>query len=361
MGKPLFLFSNNQKYNIIVVGGNNMDVRMWVMESFSDEKFQVMDDVELFELLCNIATGAHNYFQYCDVTDLDKFIELKIIGLELEKLWQLSGKLEYVFCYYLSFLPAVFKEDQIHANLTLDQPVPFVENFDQFIEQFDLSNEELVQNMTPFRIALLKHELRNQFVLRYNEECKKEGYQDFLSHEPTLKQKEIMSEQEMVFVYDIYYGVREDSSAFHYPIFLKNENRYIYQDQQVLKEFYDIPNLNRYLVELFPNSFSKVTIFPYQDYEDKREEDYVYIMPLMDIVREMQRGGSRNIEMNWDEKWNILMQIQSFLSRINDEDMIMVNDLLGFAELFATCYRYLYDLYVDFELDQKQMRLIPKN
>ena len=122
-----------------------MDVRMWVMESFSDEKFQVMDDVELFETLCNIAAGTHNYFEYCDVTDLDKFIELKIVGLELEKLWQLSGKLEYVFCYYLSFLPAVFKTEHIHANLTLDKPIPFVENFDQFIEQFDLSNEELVE------------------------------------------------------------------------------------------------------------------------------------------------------------------------------------------------------------------------
>ena len=33
-----------------------MNVRMWVMENFSDEKFQIMDDVELFELLCNIAT-----------------------------------------------------------------------------------------------------------------------------------------------------------------------------------------------------------------------------------------------------------------------------------------------------------------
>ena len=338
-----------------------MDVRMWVMENFSDAKFQVMDDVELFELLCNIATGAHNYFEYCDVTDLDKFIELKIVGLEIEKLWQLSGKLEYVFCYYLSFLPAVFKTEHIHANLTLDKPIPFVENFDQFIEQFDLSNEELVRHMTSFRLALLKHELRNQFVLRYNEECKKEGYQDFLSLEPPLIQKSVMSEQEMVSVYDIYYGVREDDSALHYPIILKNENRYIYQDQQVLKEFYDIPNLNKYLVELFPDAFSKTKIIPYQDYDDKREEDYVHIRPLMDTVTDARKWIENDTEMDWNEKWSYLVQIQNFLSKINQEDMIMVNDLLMFTDLFALCYEYMYGICVDFDFEQKKMHLTVKN
>lgn len=338
-----------------------MDVRMWVMENFSDGKFQIMDDVELFELLCNIATGAHNYFEYCDSTDLEKFIELNIVGLELEKLWQISGQLEYVFCYYLSFLPAVFTEKQIHANLTLDKPVPFVENFDQLIEKYNLSNEEKTNEITSFHMACMKHQLRNGFVLRYNEQCKEEGYHDLLELEPPLIKKEVMSEKEMVSVYDVYYGVREDKTTFHYPIFLKNVNRYIYQDHKVYKQFQDIPYLNTYLVELFPDSFSQVKIIPYQDYEEKREEDYVNIKPLMDIVKDTQMYLKEDLELNWEEKWQYQLQIQLFMSKINEDNQIMVNDLLGFADLFAFCYKYAYDVYLDFDFDQKTRRLVSKN
>lgn len=338
-----------------------MNVRMWVMENFSDEKFQIMDDVELFELLCNIATGSHNYFEYCDETDLEKLIELNIVGLELEKLWQMSGQLEYVFCYYLSFLPTVFTEEQIHANLTLNQPVPFVENFDKLIEEFDLADEEKLKSMTSFRVACMQQQVRNNFVLRYNEQCKNEGYDDLFTLEPALVEKDIMDESEYVSVYDVYYGVREIPKMYHYPIFLKSNNRYIYQDHQVYKQFQDIPYLNTYLVELFPSDYSRVKIIPYQDYEKQRDEDYVHIMPLIDIIKDTQKYLEKDLELNWRDKWGYQFQIQHFLSRITEDDMIMVNDLLGFADFFAFCYEYSYDIYSDFEFDQKTMRLVPKN
>ena len=330
-----------------------MDSRTWVMENFSDETFQIMDDVELFEMLCNIVDGAHNYLDYCNVEDIETMLEMGVVGRKMKKLWDMSGHKEYVFCYYLSFLPFAFTKEQIISNLMLKKPVPFIKNFKRFRKEYPLTNSDYLNSNTRIHVARMKHDLRNKLIDCYNHQAKIE-HNHLLKEEPAIIQKEMMKEDSLVDIYNVYYGVREDELGIRYPLFLQKKENVFFGKKGLQYQFQEIPCLDIYYLPADFHDFSKAFFEPYQDYEIPNNWNYLHISSIIEIFKVAQQIINKNSNISWQEKYIYNMKIQMFFDTIDKNGFMKVRDLMSFHELCATCYDLVFQINIDYDYPNKQ-------
>lgn len=322
------------------------EVKEWVVKHFSTFSYTVEEEKELLELLIKIKLGEHTYWNACNEEDLEKLLDMEIVGEPLAKLWELCDKSEYLFSYHISLVPDIFTKEQILSNFLLENPILFFENFDEFITSYQLDDKEYVNSIARFQLAQMKRNVRNQFVIRYNETCEKEGSHNFLSLEGEIPVKQIMNPMTKVDVNEIYYGTREDITNASYPMFLKNEHRFVNTKTEIYQVFTEVPYLDTYYIPTVYDDFSNILFEPYQSYEEMRDDNFAWIHPLMSLVKNTKQNLMQDMDFAISVKWKYLTLIELFLSKIDDDFKITVRDLTDFHELFSFCNQYLYNTFI---------------
>lgn len=325
-----------------------------ILEKLINYNEKILNDEKLLKLLTDILRKEKYYDLYIEKNDLLLLVNYKVVGDKLYKLWNLlCEKNEDKFVYMVNYMLNFFSDDVICKNLSLQNPISFVDENIEMIEQIVRNSMFEQESDNNKKIEILRDNFEKSFVEKYNQQFQKEHPNENIEKQKLTKISKHVTKEELGNI---------ESTQLYFGNYYKSAPM-IEMESYVLLERLDQQFSNTRSFRILPNNenfntdYSHFGEYVFSENEDETIE--IVVVKVSKIIQELENSIQNLIDISEEEMKFLsdsLEQLKKIYYNIND---ISICDFEYLNLLLYNCYTYVDpEQLMDSNPVEKKLKLI---